>query len=439
MIERYSLSPMKEIWTQKAMYERWLEVEIAVVEGFEYVDGLEGGISEIIREKAEINVEEIEKIEEDVNHDVIAFIKSVTAPMGDEARYFHKGITSSDVVDTALSLGLKKACEIILSELEKLDKTLTDLALKYKNTITVGRTHGIHAEPTSFGLKFLGYLTELRRNIQRIKLAKCDICKAKLSGAVGNYANISPAVENCALNKLGLTPVEVSTQVVPRDIHAFFLNSLALLGSCFERITIEIRHLQRTEVGEAFEPFAKGQRGSSAMPHKRNPIICERISGMARLLRSYSSAGLENVMLWHERDISHSSAERVIFPDACIISHYMAVKMNSLLKGLVVDEDRMIENFKSSFNLVYSQRVLLSLIESGMSREEAYKLVQKTSMTAFEDKKDFKVLLHESEEVKKILSDSEIEGLFDPSYYLKNIAAIYSRVLQPNKENSVRQ
>jgi adenylosuccinate lyase len=427
MIERYALSPIKDIWGLKQQYERWLEVELAVIEAFEDFNQAPKGTSEKIRKKASIDVEKILEIEKVVDHDVIAFIKGVTDEMGDEARYFHKGLTSSDIVDTSWALAMKRAGEIIIHEYEKFIDVLKEKALMYKNTITVGRTHGIHAEPTSFGLKLLSFLAESERNMERLKKSIYQVSQGKLSGAVGNYANISPEVEKVALEKLGLRATKVSTQIVPRDIHAEFLNALSFLGSGLERLATEIRHLQKTEVLEVQEPFKKGQRGSSAMPHKKNPIICERITGMARMLRSYTITGYENIVLWHERDISHSSAERVFIPDACMTAYYITNKAIYLIKNLVVNEDRMLETFERSYNLVYSQRVLLGLIEKGMSRENAYKLVQKNALYAWENRKDFKQVIKEESEINTKMNSDEINELFSNNYFLRNIEEIYKR------------
>lgn len=428
MIERYSLSPIKDIWTLDAQYERWLEVEVAVTEAFEELNLAPKGTSQNIQQKAKLDVQKILNTEKIVDHDVIAFIKVVTEDMGDEARYFHKGLTSSDVVDTALSLAIKRAGEIILDELTKYIANLKKLAVDHKYTIIVGRTHGVHAEPTSFGLKILGFVAEEERNKERLDKAIDNISQGKLSGAVGNYANIEPKVEEIALKKLNLRPCKVSTQVLPRDLHAEFFSVLAMIGSSIERLAIEIRHLQKTEVLEIEEPFKKGQRGSSAMPHKKNPILCERLTGMSRMLRSYLSSAYENISLWHERDISHSSVERVFIPDATMLTYYMLNKANYLVENLVVHKDRMKENIEKSYNLIYSQRVLLKLVELGVSREEAYKIVQENAMKAWNERRDFKAILLEDNRVKAKLSDKEaFEDIFSPDYYLKNINEIYER------------
>ncbi|BBE31627.1 adenylosuccinate lyase [Tepiditoga spiralis] len=427
MIERYSLSPIKDIWGLKEQYQRWLEVEVAVVRAFEEKNEAPKGTVDKILEKANINVEKILDIEKVVDHDVIAFIKGVTENMGDEARYFHKGLTSSDVVDTAWALAMKRAGELILEKLEKYADSLKKLAIKHKYTVTVGRSHGIHAEPTSFGLKILSFLAETERNIERLKTSIKSISTGKISGAVGNYANISPEIETLALSYLGLTPAKVSTQVVPRDLHSEFFNTLALMGAGIERMATEIRHLQKTEVLEAQEPFKKGQRGSSAMPHKKNPIICERLTGMARMLRSYTVSGFENITLWHERDISHSSVERVFVPDACMTAYYMLEKSIYLIDNLIVYENRMKETFEKSYNLVYSQRVMLGLVEKGVSREVAYKTVQENALKAWDERRDFKTYIMNDDRITDKINKEEIEKFFSNDYYLKNIDKIYER------------
>lgn len=429
MIERYALSPLKELWELKAQYGRWLEVELAVVKAYEETGRAPAGTAEKIRSKARIDVEGIAEIEKVVDHDVIAFIKYVTREMGDEARYFHLGLTSSDIVDTALSLAVRESGLAIIQALTELSQALGEQALIYKDTVCMGRTHGIHAEPTSFGLKFLSFMVETDRNIKRLRRSVETCSVGKLSGAVGNYANISPEVEAIALREIGLRPTEVSTQIVPRDIHAEFISAIAIAASSIERMVVEFRHLQRTEVLEVQEPFKKGQRGSSAMPHKKNPIICERLTGMARLLRGYAAAALEDIALWHERDISHSSVERIMLPDATMLLYYMAKKSLDLVRDLVVYPERMLENFKASRNLVFSQRVMLTLVEKGMTREEAYRLVQELSMNCWNEGRDFKEAVEKSREIGKYIDPGEIDELFDPEYYLRNVDPIFKRIL----------
>src|SRR6056297_2289040 len=421
MIERYSLSPMKEIWGLEAQYQRWLDVELSVVKTFEEINKAPKGTAELIKKNACINVEKILSIEEVTRHDVIAFIKGITENMGDEARFFHMGMTSSDVVDTAWSIAMRDAMKLIIKKNQQLIQILKRGAIRYQETVTLGRTHGIHAEPTSFGLKWLSYLSEAQRNQTRLEEALTQISQGKISGAVGNYANITPEVEASALSKLGLHVCQCSTQVVPRDVHAQYLFSLALLGASIERIALEIRHLQRSEVQEAQEPFRKGQRGSSAMPHKKNPIISERLCGMARLLRSNANASLENIALWHERDISHSSIERVIIPDSCLIAYYMLEKIIWMMDNLVVNDRNMITNFEQSYNLVYSQQVMLALIEKGVSREEAYKTVQAQALTCWNEAKDFKGAVLKNKKIIEILNKQEINDIFKPDHYLQNV------------------
>ncbi len=427
MISRYSLSPMKEIWSLEEQFKRWLEVEIAVVRGMEEFGKAPSGTADKIKKKAVISVEKILDIEKITNHDVIAFVKSITENMGDEARYVHKGLTSSDIVDTGWALAINKGVNIISDNLFEYRNALMRLARKHKYTITIGRTHGVHAEPTTFGLKILTHVAESERNIERLNNLKKRLAYGKLSGAVGNYANIDPKIEKAALKHLGLKPVKIASQIIPRDIHAELLTVLALIGASIERFSTEIRHLQKTEVLEAQEPFKKGQRGSSAMPHKKNPILCERLCGMAKMLRSYTVAGYENINLWHERDISHSSVERVFIPDAMMLVHYMLVKAIYLSDNLIVYPENMLANFAKSYNLVYSQRVLLKLIECGLSREESYKIVQKEAMKAWETKTDFKDLLKKDEKVKSFLKEDEIEKIFSNDYYIKHVDVIFDR------------
>lgn len=427
MIERYTLSPMKELWSENEKFKRWLEVEIAVVEAYEKLGIAPAGTSQEIKKKAIVNVDRIKEIEKVVDHDVIAFIKSITENMGEEANYFHLGLTSSDVIDTALGLTLKKAVQLIIEALEKLIDSLRKLAIEHKYTPIVGRTHGVHAEPTSFGLKVLSWYSEALRNHRRLKNALNEVAVMKISGAVGNYANISPEVEKIVSEILGLEIEKVSTQIVPRDRIAYFLNVLSLVAAGIERIALEIRLLQRTEVLELQEPFKKGQRGSSAMPHKKNPILCERLCGMARLLRSYSQAAMENIALWHERDISHSSVERVILPDATNLIYYMLVKADYLIQNLVVNIERMKRNFMVSYNLVFSQRVMLKLIEKGLSREQAYLLVQKNALRSWEEEVDFKSILENDPEILDVVNKDELSELFDIGYYLRNVDKIYER------------
>jgi adenylosuccinate lyase len=433
MVERYALEPLKSLWTLKAQYERWLEVELAVVEAYEDLGVAPKGISRSMREKAVIDVEDILRIEEVVDHDVIAFIKSVTKDFGDGARYFHYGLTSSDVVDTANNLALVRSMDTIIASAQRFSEALYKKALQYKDLPTIGRTHGIHAEPTSFGLKFLSWYAELLRDIERLNVVREEIAVGKLSGAVGNYANIEPRVEEIALGKLGLKPTPVATQVISRDYIAHMLSILAITAGTIERIVVEIRHLQKTEVLEAMEPFKEGQRGSSAMPHKKNPILCERLTGMARLMRSYVGVGIEDMALWHERDISHSSAERYILPDATMTIYYMLEKARYMISNLRVFEDKVRKNIAVTGGLIYSQRVMLALIDKGMSREDAYTLIQKIALKCWEEQFSFEVAIRENEQVKNMLRTEELDALFVPDYYLRNVDKIYERFIDSSK------
>ena len=424
VVERYALSPMKELWTVQASLRRWLTVELAVMEAYEQLGLIPLGVSEKARKNAMIDLSLFESYERETDHEVIAFIKMATKNMQDEARYFHYGLTSSDVIDTALSLALVESSDILLDALSKLLKSLWVLANKHRYTVTIGRTHGVHAEPTSFGLKVLNWYAEMKRNQERLRIAREQVRVGKISGAVGNYASVPPEVEELALTKLGLKPTPVSSQIVGRDHHAFFIMVLALTASGIERIATEIRHLQRTEVMEAQEPFKEGQKGSSAMPHKQNPILCERLCGLARIMRSFVNTSLENNNLWHERDISHSSAERYMFPDATQTLHYMLVKTNHLIENLTVYEDRMLKNLNLTRGLVYSEKVMLKLVEKGMSRSEAYDLVQSLALRCWKTQEDFKTLVAQN---VSFLSEEELESIFDPTQFLKHVDRIFSR------------
>lgn len=428
MIERYTTDIMGNIWSDYNKYKVWLDVEIAVLEVL-----CEDGIVpkedlDIIKKKADFSVDRILEIEEETHHDVIAFLTNLSENIGPSARFIHLGMTSSDLLDTALALLCKQSGDIILDKLKKFHFILRELAIKYKNTFQIGRSHGVHAEPITFGLKLALWSEEIKRHINRFENSIEDIKYGQISGAVGTYQHLDPSVEIRTCQKLGLYPSSVSNQVVQRDHHAQFLTALALIGCTIEKIAIEIRHLQRTEVLEAEEFFAKGQKGSSAMPHKRNPIITERLTGFARLLRSNSMAAMENVALWHERDISHSSVERIIIPDSTNLMDYMLDKVNNLFENLIIYPDNMMKNLNLTNGLIFSQEVLLQLIQKGASREDAYKLVQKNAMQVWEHKVDFKKLLKEDPDISKLLSNSEIESLFDLNKILININKIFERL-----------
>ena len=428
MIERYSREEMKKIWSEENKFKKWLQVEIAACEAWNKLGAIPDDSLATIKEKANFNIKRINEIEREVKHDVIAFLTSVAEFVGNDARFIHKGLTSSDVLDTAYNLLLKEAGELLISDLENLKEVLKDKAYKYKMTPMMGRSHGIHAEPVTFGLKMALWYDETKRNINRLKRAVDIIGVGKVSGAVGTFANISPEIEEYVCEKLGLKPAPVSTQIVQRDRHAEFFTTLAVIASSFEKFAVEVRHLQRTEVLEAEEYFSKGQKGSSAMPHKRNPVLSENVTGLARLVRSYSVAAMENVALWHERDISHSSVERVIGPDATVNLDFLIDRFTGIVRNLIVYEDKMMENIYLTKGLIFSQRVLLALTEKGVSREDAYRLVQRNAMKVWEEKFDFKELLKNDKDISVSLSQSELDEIFDLNYHLKNIDYIFERV-----------
>ena len=428
MIPRYTRPAMGKLWEPESRFRKWLDVEIAVCEAWAELAEIPVDAVVKIKKKARFDVKRIDEIEGVVKHDVIAFLTSVAENVGHESRFIHKGLTSSDVVDTALSLLMKEAADIILKDLKELMSVLKKQAYKYKNTPIIGRSHGVHAEPMTFGLKFALWYEETKRNIARMKRAKDVVSIGKFSGAVGTFSNIPTKIEEKVCKKLGLNPEPVATQVVQRDRHAEYLTTLSLIAGSIEKISVEIRHLQRTEVLEAEEPFTKGQKGSSAMPHKRNPVGCENLSGLARLVRSNAMAGLENIALWHERDISHSSVERVIIPDSTILVDYMLNRLKGILDGLHVYPDRMLKNMNRSYGLYNSQRVLLALTGRGMSREDAYEIVQRNAMQSWKKGIEFKKLLLKDKDVKKYLSSKEIKKIFDLKYYLKNVDYIFERV-----------
>ncbi len=427
MIERYTLPEMKEIWSEESKFKTWLAVEIYACEAQAQRGLVPPEALQEIKTRANFNISRINEIEAVVNHDVIAFLTCVGEYVGEASKYIHLGLTSYDVVDTALSVRMKKAGEQILRRLQGLRAALIEKAQEHRYTLMMGRTHGVHAEPITFGLKMLLWAAEVERCSGRMQKAVDTISVGKLSGAVGTYATIDPGVEEYVCRCLGLRPARVSTQILQRDRHAEYLTTIAVIGSSLEKFAQEIRHLQRTEVLEVEEFFARGQKGSSAMPHKRNPIVSERICGLARLLRGNALAAMENVALWHERDISHSSVERVIIPDSTIALDYMLCKTTEMIKSLLVYPERMAENLQRSHGLVFSQRVLLALIEKGLTREKAYALVQRNAMESWSKGRDFPDLLKADPEVTGNLPPGEIEKLFDYNHYLKNIDVIYRR------------
>lgn len=428
MIERYQTKEMKYIWSEENKFQKFLDVEIAACEAYNELGIIPKDDLVKIKEKASFSISRIKEIEKITKHDVIAFTRTVSEYLGDEKKWIHYGLTSTDVVDTANGLLLKEANEILKKDLLDLLKVLKDKALKYKNTPCIGRTHGVHAEVTSFGLKYALWYEDLKRAILRFKHARSDIEVGKLSGAVGNFANIDPYVQYYVCNKLKLKEPTISTQVIQRDNHAYYMATLALIGSVLDKISIEFRSLQRTEIGETEEGFSKGQKGSSAMPHKRNPISFENISGCSRLLKGYMSASFENISLWHERDISHSSVERVIFPDATSVLNYSLNRMTKTLKKLVVKPEKMLENIYLTNGLVFSENVLTIMINKGKSREEAYDLVQKIAMQSYEKKLDFERLLINNKDISKILTKEEINECFDINHFLKYIDRIYHKL-----------
>ena len=422
---------MQAVWTDEAKFERWLQLEIAAVEARAEAGVVPQEALDTIKEKARFNVDEILEIEKETKHDVIAFLTNVNQYVGPQSRYIHEGLTSSDVGDTCLAMQMRDAGRILLKDLENLIEVLAEKAVEFKYTLEMGRTHGIHAEPTTFGLKLLLWHQEMLRNLERLKRAVETVSVGKISGAVGTYQHLSPDIEAAVCKKLGLKPSPISTQILQRDRHAEFLTTLAIIASSIEKFSVEFRHLQRTEVRETEEFFSKGQKGSSAMPHKRNPITFERLTGLARVVRSNSIAAMENVALWHERDISHSSVERVIMPDSTIALCYMLRTFTDTLKNLLVYPDRMEENFNTSYGLTLSQTLLLALTGKGMTREEAYKLVQRNAMKSWENKVQLKEYVLQDQDILAHISPEEIEKLFSPESILsklkKSVDIIFAR------------
>lgn len=419
---------MGNIWEEQNKFSIWLKIEILACESQNQLGIIPNEDLKEIQSKANFDINRINEIEDQVKHDVIAFLTNVAEYVGPSSRFIHLGMTSSDVLDTCLAIQMKQSGELLLKDLEELKSVLSRRALEFKNTIMIGRSHGIHAEPTTFGLKLALWFEETKRNIQRLKNGINTISFGQISGAVGTFEHLSPKVEEYVCEKLGLQPAPVSTQVLQRDRHAEFMCTIAIIGASLEKFATEIRHLQKTEVLEAEEYFSKNQKGSSAMPHKRNPITCERIAGLSRVLRGNAQAALENVALWHERDITHSSVERIVVPDSCILLDYMISQMTNVLDKLIIYPENMKKNINLTNGLVFSQPVLLALTKKGMKREDAYKLVQKNAMQVWESKKDFKKILQEDPEVSKILVDHELDSAFDISKSLKNVDYIFQRV-----------
>lgn len=427
MIARYTREEMGHIWSERNEFDTMLQVEILACEAQAELGVIPKEAAKVIREKADFEVERIHEIEKETNHDIISFVTAVGEHVGEEAKYIHLGLTSTDVKDTALGYMMKQACDILLADLHKFHDVLRRRAVEFKYTPMVGRTHGIHGEPTTFGLKMCLWMAEIERDIERLEHAKRNVAVGKLSGAVGTYSVVDPFVEKYVCEKLGLEPVKIATQVVQRDRHAELCSTIAIIGSTLDKIALEIRHLQRTEVREAEEYFSPKQKGSSAMPHKRNPITCERICGLARVLRGNAQAALEDVALWHERDISHSSVERVILPDSTITLDYMLHLVTRVIDKLLVYPENMKKNLELTGGLIFSQRVLTALVDKGAFRDNAYRWVQRHAMARWLEGKDFLAGLKSDEDIKKYLTDEEIEACFDPHAMLKHVDTIMGR------------
>lgn len=427
MIERYSREEMAKIWDLNSKFNYYLQVELAVCDAYAELGTIPKEAAEEIRKKATFSVERIDEIEREVRHDVIAFLTCVNESLGDLGRYVHVGMTSSDVIDTAFALQIQDSGRIILEDLNRTISTLKGLAQKHKDTICIGRSHGIHAEIMTFGVKMCSWIDIMERQKANFEHALEQIRVGQISGPVGTYSNISPQVEENTCRHLELKPAKISTQIIARDYHAYFMQSLALIASVLEQFATEIRHLQRTEVLELEEGFGKGQKGSSAMPHKKNPVLSENLCGLARVVRANSIVALENIPLWHERDISHSSAERIIFPDSLTLVDFMLNRFNGLMENIVVHKDNMLKNTNKFGGIVFSQKVLLTLVSKGLSREDAYVIVQRNALDAFQNHGDFKANLLKDADVRKLLSPEEIEGIFDKQAFLQNIGEIYKR------------
>jgi len=428
LISRYTLPEMGRIWTEENRFRIMMEIELAVCEALANLGEIPKSALVKIKRKARFNLARIKKIESIVHHDVIAFVSSLSESVGREGRYIHLGLTSSDILDTALAVEMVEAIDILIEDLENLSRTLKKKAIKHKNTIMVGRTHGVHAEPTTFGLKLALWHQETLRNLERLRRVREVIGVGKISGAVGTYAHVNPKVERYVCRKFRLQPAPISTQIIQRDRHAEYLSVLALVATSLEKFALEIRNLQRTEILEVEEYFSPTQKGSSAMPHKRNPITCERICGLARLVRSHAVASLENVPLWHERDITHSSVERVIIPDSTILLDYMLQKFENIVKRLIVYPENMKKNLEKSKNTIFSQRVLLQLVKKGLPREKAYELTQRNAMKAWKEDSEYRELLENDKEVGKYLTKKEIDACFNLNYYLRYVNVIFKRL-----------
>ena len=429
MIPRYSRNKISRIWEPENKFKIWLKIEILICEALNLSGKIPSSALAVIKKKAKFNIKRIDEIEKEVKHDVIAFLTNVAENVGEDSRFIHQGVTSSDILDTCLSLQLKQSCKILKDELKKLMDALKQKAILYKNTPCIGRSHGIYAEPTTFGLKLLGKYFEFKRSYERLNEAEKNISICAISGAVGTFANIDPSVQEFVAKKLKLKPEKVSTQIIPRDRYAYLFSVIAILASSLENLAIEIRHLQRSEVREVEEYFSNKQKGSSAMPHKKNPVLSENITGLARMIRANVLPILENISLWHERDISHSSVERVIFPDTLILLDFSLERMTEVIQNLVVNKNKMKENLSDTKGLYNSQRLLLKLIEKGLTREDAYGIVQKIAIKSWNEELDFKSLLKKNNQIKKVMNAKEIDKIFDLNYHFKNISRIFKKLI----------
>ena len=429
MIDRYSREEMAKIWTLESKFQYYLDVEVAVAETYAELGTFPKNDIEELKRKAKFDVKRIDEIEAEVKHDVIAFLTCVNESLGDLAKYMHVGMTSSDVIDTAFALQIQDSGKIIIKDLDEAIKSLKNLADKHRNTICIGRSHGVHAEVMTFGVKICNWIDILERQRANFIHALDEIKVGQISGPVGTYSNIPPEIEEITCKNLGLKPARISTQIIARDYHAYFMQSLALIASVIEQFATEIRHLQRTEVLEVEEGFGKNQKGSSAMPHKKNPVLSENLCGLARVVRANSMVAMENIPLWHERDISHSSAERIIFPDSLTLVDFMLNRFNGIVQNLVVHDKNMLKNTEKFGGIIFSQKVLLKLVEKGITREEAYRLVQRNAIDAFENDGDFRVNLLNDKEITKLLTPLEIDEIFNKEEFLKNINSIYKRIL----------
>ena len=430
MIPRYTRKEIAEIWEPKNKFKIWLQIEILICEALSKKGIIPEKSLKIIKKKAKFDIKRIDQIEKKVKHDVIAFLTNLAENIGEDSRFIHKGVTSSDIIDTAFSIQLKQSCNIIKKELKGLISNLKSKAIKFKNIPCIGRSHGMYAEPTTFGLKMLSRFCEFERHYNRLLNAENEISVCSISGAVGTYSNIEPGVEKYVAKKLNLKSEDVATQVIPRDRHAYFFSTMSLIASSLENLSTEIRHLHRSEVREVEEFFSKDQKGSSAMPHKKNPILSENITGLSRVIRSSCSPFMENISLWHERDISHSSVERTLGVDTLVLTDFAINRMKNIIKDLVVDKKMMQENLQKTNGLFNSQKVMLEIVNKNISREEAYKIVQNVALEAWNKNTDFKLLLQNDKKVKSLLSNNEINKIFDLNYFLKNIDVIYKRVLK---------